>query len=134
MKILYLAFTLLSVKFTLGQTPNWTSLKLFAGKATDYEGGIYIDKNNNYYLTGTLFSSSALGIDSLREGCKAIFSPALIGENGFLFRYDSNKILNLVLPFAPGAFGAPFDDDSCNIIVSGIFLIRKYFMDKAVAE
>ncbi len=134
MKILYLAFTLLSIEITLGQTPNWTGLKLFAGHATDYGGGIYIDKHNNYYLTSTLFSSSAQGLDSLREGCKAIFSPELIGENGFLLRYDSNKILNLVLPFAPGAFGAPSVDDSGNIIVSGVFefgasrdgFLRKY--------
>ena len=134
MKILYLAFTLLSVKFTLGQTPNWTGLKLFAGHATDYGGGIYIDKNNNYYLTGTLFSPSSLGIDSLREGCKAIFSPELGIENGFLLRYDSNKILNLTIPLAPGTFGEPFVDDSGNIIVSGVFeygasrdgFLRKY--------
>ena len=134
MKILYLAFTLLSVKFTLGQTPDWTGLKLFAGRATDYGVGIYIDNHDNYYLTGTMFSPSFLGGDSLMEGCKAIFYPQSNRLNGFLLRYDSNKILNLVLTLNPGTYGEPRVDNAGNIIVSGIFdygasrdgFLRKY--------
>jgi hypothetical protein len=134
MKILYLTFALFSVQFAFGQSPNWTALKLFAGRGVDYGGSIYVDKKDNYYLTGTMFSGLFVGVDSLRDGCNAIFHPPVIGENGFLLRYDSNKILNLTVPFAPGTFGEVFADDAGTITVSGVFeyntsrdgFVRKY--------
>lgn len=134
MKTLFLILAISSVNITLGQTHNWTNLKLFAGRATDYGHAIYVDKADNYYITGTFYNVEAFGIDSLIVECKGIPAPQLNSVNGFLLRYDSSKNLNLSLTIAAGLIGETVTDNSGNIIVSGALtygairegLLKKY--------
>lgn len=116
-----------------GQVPQWKDLKLFGANSVVNVRSIDIDKNNSHYITG-FYHRSSFGNDSLFLNCQSIAFPNQGSLNGFVFRFDSTRKLDLSLSVRDGLAGATAVYDEGNIFVSGGLnygasrdgLLRKY--------
>jgi hypothetical protein len=98
MKVFILLALGLNTLIAVGQVPQWTDLKLFAGQSFDEGNAIKVDNKGNFYMAVSSQNPlSSFGNETLPEICNFIHPIRGIIFQGAVFRFDSTRNLDLSL-------------------------------------